>query len=119
VKDTFERAPAPQVNLRGDASGVSGSAQIGNFTMASFSVGVAGVRFTDAAKNTAENTARDGLGWKNERLGVGVHLTMNEPGATLGAINVEANGQELVVGMVPAAPAPMPVPLYFGTKRER
>ena len=41
-------------DLRGDASGVSGSAQIGNFTMASFSVGVAGVRFTDAAKKQAD-----------------------------------------------------------------
>lgn len=119
VKDTFQSAPTPQVSLRADANGVRGSAQVGQFTMASFKVGVGGVQFTDAAKNTTGNTTRDGLGWKNEHLGIGVHLTMTEPGATLGAVNVQANGQEGVVGLVPAAPSPLPMPMYFGPTRKR
>ena len=125
IRDAFEQAPRPKLDLgaRLDANGLNASldVKVGRETipLASFSVGAAGVRVSDGT-TTFVATAKDGLGVSTKRFGdtLGVHVISNDPVATLGAVDVKAGGLEFELGMVPAAPAPLPVPLYIGDERK-
>ncbi|MDP1827471.1 MAG: hypothetical protein Q8L48_29645 [Archangium sp.] len=53
---------------------------------------------------------------RGETLGVSFKAT--DGAATLGALDFKAGGHELVLGLVPAAPAPLPMPVYSGPERK-
>lgn len=48
----------------------------------------------------------------------GASVRLVDGAATLGAIAVKAGKRELSVGLTPAAPAPLPMPVYAGSVRE-
>jgi len=115
VRDVFERMPQPKVELRADGNG---QVSVGKTTLASFSVGFGGVKLTSGG-NTLESTSRNGLGGSTHVHGtkVGVHFKGNDGPATLGAISVVVKDTEVSLGMVPAAPSPLPMIAYAGKDR--
>lgn len=48
----------------------------------------------------------------------GVHVRATEGAATLGVVDVEAAGRQVVLGMVPAAPTPLPMVVSAGADRD-
>lgn len=110
--DTFEQLPRPRVDL--GASGLHAS-----LGLASVSADAAGVTVT-AARFTAEQTQKRGVGVSTEVFGdtLGAHFKVQDGPATLGAVSLKAGGQELSIGIMPAAPMPLPVPVYAGKERK-
>jgi len=92
---------------------------LGNTTLASASASTDGLKVT-LQDTTFRLTQSKGMGVSQTFLGhqFGVHAKLVDGAATLGAVSVEAAGRETAVGMVPAAPAPVIIPVYSGTDRD-
>lgn len=118
ARDAFTQLPRPQVQLRGDCMGASGSLELKGVKLAAFKVGVAGVRVSDF--NSSIGNDQKGLGGSTHILGreVGLHLKAVDGQATLGAVDLEMAGEEYVMGMVPQAPSPIPMLVYAGKDRD-
>lgn len=64
---------------------------------------------------TAKGT---GISQRFEGRQYGVHFRVQDGAATLGSVSVEARGREVVLGLVPAAPTPLPMIVYAGVDRD-
>lgn len=125
ARDTFEHAPRPKLELssRADARGVSASLDLRlgavSVPLARASAGVEGVTVSDG-RVTAGVTAKDGTGVSTQVRGetLGIAFKSADGPATLGALDFKAGGQEFVLGIVPMAPAPTPMPVYSGPERK-
>ena len=125
IRDAFEQAPRPKLDLgaRADGGGLNASLdlQLGGarVKLASFSASLAGVTASDAL-GTAGFTAKDGYTASTKLFGdtLGVSFRAVDGPATLGAVSVKAGGQECAMGIVPAAPAPLPELVYTGKERK-
>lgn len=69
---------------------------------------------------SAGQTVKGGSSLSTTAFGdtLGVSFKTNEGPATLGAVGVKAGGRELVMGLVPAAPSPLPLVVYAGAERK-
>ncbi len=119
ARDTFEQASRKvDLGVRADANGIRASVHVAGQSFGGFSVGPVGARVSDGT-TTLDLFTRDGLGGSTKTpFGkVGAHFKGTDGPATLGAVSFVAGGQEYVLGMVPAAPAPLPLPIYLGKDR--
>lgn len=48
----------------------------------------------------------------------GASFRLRDGAATLGAVAIKLGQREAAIGLAPAAPAPLPVPVYFGKPRD-
>lgn len=121
VRDAFEQLPRPKVDLgaRADqATGVHVKLTASGHEVAALGIAARGVSVTNLG-TTVGYTREGGGGVSTHVLGtkVGVHFVQNQNEAILGGYNIKHGGQEITVGLTPAAPMPLPLPNYVGPDR--
>lgn len=126
VRDCFQSVPRPRVDLglinptaSANANGVHAALTVDGHRLAAFGVSPAGVS-VNALGNTDGATWKGGVGHSTAVAGktYGVHFKAQESEGTLGAVTEKLGDQEVTVGAVPSAPAPLPIPVYVGPVRD-
>ncbi len=89
-------------------------------TMARFQFGDAFVTCSARPNQRVDLAGPKGIGASAQVGGhqYGVHFKAQDGAARLGSISVEARGREVVFGLVPAAPSPLPMVVYSGVDRD-
>lgn len=119
--DAFEHVPRPKIDLcaRADqATGLHVQLTAGGHRIAALGVSARGASLTNLG-TTAGFTREGGVGVSTQVLGykLGAHFVQSANEAMLGGFNLKYGGQEITVGLTPAAPMPLPVPNYVGPDR--